>query len=492
MDRGSARNWISICRAQMKRNFILVIVGIVALVVVVRDVPFIAHVARVERERQITRLERDAYVLAGQARELVDSNGNIGARDAVSLVEEFSANSEIDVVVTDKNGILVASSASADRVGEDFKNRPEIASALLGSFALGSRESATVSDELVYAAIPVFFRDSVAGVVRLSRPQTVINSEVNSQTRQLLLAAGVAVLIAIIAGVALAGVVSAPLRRLQEAAEDLAQGRNAMVKPEGPKELRALARQFNSMSNRVSQMLDQQKRFAGDAAHQLRTPLTALRLRLEQAQLNIRVDEAAAGSNLEAALRETDRLSMLTERMLQLARSEGQVLVTESFDVGLLCREIAEEWSALAGESLVRVVAETNEGLIVDGSKFALREIVANYLDNALNHAPPRSTVSIIAARRFGMVEVVVRDQGPGLDEAQRKMAFERFWRAQAEPSSDSAGLGLAIVAQLSRAASFAVELKEAPGGGLDSIVRVPIDGKSLDRSYESAERRSS
>ena len=106
----------------------------------------------------------------------MDSNGNIGASEAVTLVEEFSANSEIDVVVTDKNGILVASSASADRVGEDFKNRPEIASALLGSFALGSRESATVSDELVYAAIPVFFRDSVAGVVRLSRPQTVLNS----------------------------------------------------------------------------------------------------------------------------------------------------------------------------------------------------------------------------------------------------------------------------------------------------------------------------
>ncbi|NCY09991.1 MAG: HAMP domain-containing protein, partial [Actinobacteria bacterium] len=379
----------------MKRNFILVIVGIVALVVIVRDVPFIAHVARVERERQITRLERDAYVLAGQARELVDVNGNLGASEAVSLVDEFSANSAIDVVVTDKNGILIASSVSANRVGEDFKNRPEIASALLGNFALGGRQSVTVSDTLVYAAIPIFFRDSVAGVVRLSRPQTVIDREVNSQVRQLVLAAGVAVLIAIIAGVALAGVVSAPLRRLQDAAEDLAQGRNAVVKPDGPKELRALARQFNSMSDRVSQMLSQQKRFAGDAAHQLRTPLTALRLRLEQAHQNLRVDTAAAGSNLEAALKETDRLSMLTERMLQLARSEGQVLVTENFDVGILCREIVEEWSALAGESQVSVVAETNGGLRVDASRFALHEIVANYLDNALNHAPPRSTVSI-------------------------------------------------------------------------------------------------
>ena len=124
--------------------------------------------------------------------------------------------------------------------------------------------------------------------------------------QQLLVAAAVSLLMAVVAGVLLAGIVSSPLRRLESAVDDMAAGRTASVKPEGPRELKSLATQFNRMSERVGQMLELQKRFSGDAAHQLRTPLTALRLRLEQAQIVAESDPSSVGELIEAALRETE------------------------------------------------------------------------------------------------------------------------------------------------------------------------------------------
>ncbi len=458
----------------MRRNFILVIVGIVGLVVLVRDIPFIAHLSRLEKERQITRLERDAYVIAGQIRAFSVRESTISQAGAQAIVDDFTTTSDALAVVTDERGRLIASSQEVGRVGEDYANRPEIASALLGSVSLGSRQSQTENDVIVYAAIPIFANESVAGVVRLLRSQTVINQVVDSQIQQLLVAAAVSLLMAVVAGVLLAGIVSSPLRRLESAVDDMAAGRTASVKPEGPRELKSLATQFNRMSERVGQMLELQKRFSGDAAHQLRTPLTALRLRLEQAQIVAESDPSSVGELIEAALRETDRLSTLTERMLQLARAEGKPLPAELVDVTKLCHELAAEWAALAGESGLAVVVDSKRAVEVLANESALREIISNYLDNALNHSPHGSTIEILVTDEAEFVEVIVRDHGPGLSEEFRALAFERFWRAPSSRSNEGSGIGLAIVAQLARAAGLTVELRSAPSGGLDSVVRSP------------------
>ena len=458
----------------MRRNFVLVIVGVVGLVVLVRDIPFVAHLSRLERERQITRLERDAYVIAGQIRAFSVRESSISQAGAQVMVDDFATTSDALAVVTDERGRLIASSQDIGRVGENYANRPEIASALLGSVSLGSRQSQTVNDLIVYAAIPIFANESVAGVVRLSRSQTVINQVVDSQVRQLLVAAAVSLLMAVVAGVLLAGIVSSPLRRLESAVDDMAAGRTASVKPEGPRELKSLAKQFNRMSERVGQMLELQKRFSGDAAHQLRTPLTALRLRLEQAQLVAESDPSSVGVLIEAALKETDRLSTLTERMLQLARAEGKPLPAERVDVSRVCRELAGEWTALAAESGVAVVIDSTEPVQVLANEGALREIISNYLDNALNHSPRGSTIGILVNDEAEHVEIIVRDQGPGLSEEFRALAFERFWRAPSSGAYEGSGIGLAIVAQLARAAGLAVELRSSPGGGIDSVLRCP------------------
>ena len=233
-------------------------------------------------------------------------------------------------------------------------------------------------------------------------------------------------------------------------------------------------------------MLERQRSFAGDAAHQLRTPLTALRLRLEQAEDSLDVDAEQSRAHLQAALDETRRLSTLTEQMLRLARAEGAVLAKEEVDIDALISELVEQWSPLAEEKGVQVVSSSLISTNPTSSLVALREILGNYIDNAIEHSPAGSTISIVANERERVVELVVADEGAGMTDDERRRAFDRFWRGTAQAISGS-GLGLAIVAQLAEAASLQVELRSRASGGLEAVVRIPITAIQGDFAPESA-----
>lgn len=218
-------------------------------------------------------------------------------------------------------------------------------------------------------------------------------------------------------------------------------------------------------------MLDRQRRFSGDAAHQLRTPLTALRLRLESASDSLGDQPSAAREHLDAAVSETDRLAALTEQMLMLARTEGAALLVENFDLSDLVRNLAQEWTALAADFGVTLTVTAPAELHVVSAPAAWREIISNYIDNGLAHGASGKSIEIIASRVGSGAEVVVRDAGRGLDDADRTRAFDRFWRGAASNSSDGSGLGLAVVAQLAASASLHVELRRSPAGGIDAVV---------------------
>ena len=136
-----------------------------ALIVVVFSAPLGSYVSRVERDRLVTALERDAFMLAGHAR------GTLSGDTITSLepyVTGFSATSDARVIITDVAGRLVATNDPGETVGTGFMNRPEVAAALAGSPAAGERTSVTLGQVLVYVAVPVFAGDDVVGAVRLS------------------------------------------------------------------------------------------------------------------------------------------------------------------------------------------------------------------------------------------------------------------------------------------------------------------------------------
>lgn len=456
----------------MKRWLLIAMVGLVGVVLVAHDIPLSSYLRRLERDRLTTSIERDAFTIAGRVSPVIP----LATVDRASSIDEVLRVSARDaastVVVIDESGFLLSSTNPGDTPGEDYADRPEVATALLGEPTSGSRFSSTVGEELVYVAVPVLSGPLVLGVVRITYPKSILDSRVNEQRRSLLFAAAVSLAMAALVALVFARQVSRPLEDLNSATNDLAGGNLEVLAPEvGPPETRQLARSFNAMARRLGGLIERQRRFAGDASHQMRTPLTALRLRLEQAGEQIESDPSSARVHLEEAMNETDRLSNLVEQLLRLARSEAAVLERSEIDLAALIAGRLEEWRYLAAERGVTITADVAPGTSARTSELALREILDNYIDNALDVSPKGAVIRMIVVRDDGKVTVIVRDAGRGLTEDERRHAFDRFWRAGSNSNRPGSGLGLAIVAQLADAAGMVVELRNSPEGGIDAIV---------------------
>ncbi|MFZ4811792.1 MAG: ATP-binding protein [Ilumatobacteraceae bacterium] len=455
-----------------------VFVAITIVVLAAHDIPLAGHLRTVERDRLVTGLERDAFVIAGRAEELLESGSGRGDAGLQQIIDAYRSDTGARVVITDRTGIAIAISDEEVAAGTDYSTRPEIASALAGTPTTGERFSATLGFPLLYVAVPVLSGDSVVGTVRLTYPAAEVGSRVTTRVRGLLVVALISVVIAAGAAAVLAGTFTRPIRRLRSATDRLAAGELTVTAPtdEGPPEIRGLADAFNSMSTRIQRLVDEQRAFAGDASHQLRTPLTALRLRLDQAADMVDTDPAGARSRLESASAETERLQHLVDGLLALARADGRTGVTESVDVAALARERVEVWSSLAEEHGVDLTVQAPDramAMAVDG---AVEQVIDNFIDNALAVTPAGGRIDVavevepagVAAATGRHVVLHVRDTGPGMTDEQLARAFDRFWRAPGSPATGS-GLGLAIVAQLAAASGAVATISRRASGGIDA-----------------------
>lgn len=454
-------------------------VGLVTVVLVAHDVPLAQHLRAIERDRLATATERDAFTLGSRISQII-AVGDRSAAAAAGVADELATSPEaVDgtVVVVDRDGYLVASTASGDVRGADYTGRPEIAAALLGRVSAGARASTTLGEDLVYVAVPVLSGDEVIGVIRISYPQSVLDARVNGRLGGLLVAALVSVAMAVVVALLFARSVSRPLEDLRSATDAFAAGDfSAEAAPGGPVETRRLARSFNDMAAMIGRLVERQRRFAGDASHQLRTPLTALRLRLEQASDGLEGVEGTARDHVDAALAEVDRLNHLVGQLLRLARAEGEILERAPVDLSARVQERVEQWRYLAAERGISIDLVAPLPVVAVASELAVNEIVDNYLGNAVSASPDGSVVDVLVERSGGFGTVVVRDRGPGMPPEERERAFERHWRSNDSVRRGSgSGLGLAIVAQLATASGASVELREAPTGGIDAVLSVPM-----------------
>lgn len=226
------------------------------------------------------------------------------------------------------------------------------------------------------------------------------------------------------------------------------------------------------MADQIEKLIAQQRAFAGDASHQLRTPLTALQLRLERVSELLDEDPKAAADRLDAAMVETDRLQRLVEGLLVLSRSESKAVVTDEHDAVQIAKERAQNWDALAAEQDVKIALELPEIALVNCVPGAIEQVIDNYVDNALEVVPAGSTITVAISVGEEFTKISVLDEGPGLPEADLTKAFNRFWRARSD--AHGSGLGLAIVDRLADASGGMAQLVNRPEGGLEASVEFP------------------
>ena len=308
----------------------------------------------------------------------------------------------------------------------------------------------------------------VGGVV-LARP----TSELDERLRVLW-----AVLAAIAVGGLVAGAIAAvwvgrwagrPLSALDAAAQRLGGGAldTRSAARQGPPEVRRLASTFNTMAGRLEALVHGNRAMMADVSHQLRSPLAALRLRLDL--LAADADEATA-AELAGAQDEIARLSRLVDGLLAVARAESAVTVPVPVQVAVVVRDRVAAWSPVAEERGVGLSAAAPGQTHASLGEGHLEQILDNLIANAQDAVPAGGHVRVSARPGERGARVVVADDGPGMSRAQQEAAFRRF----ASNTSGGTGLGLAIVHRLVTSNGGSAELSDTQGGGLTVTLDLP------------------
>jgi signal transduction histidine kinase len=441
-----------------------------ALVVLLAlEVPLAVLGAHRYRSLAVDQAEKVATALA------VAANANFEAGDGPALqalVLRYREQTGGEVAVVDRSGIPIAS-ADDDRDNDSTTvDRPWVHSALGGTVAGGVTDDE--ARPTVVAAAPLGDASGPnAGAVVVS-----VSADPTTDRIHLFWAAlgGVAVAVlaaALLIGWWLARTVTRPLARLRLAVQafgepDLDVRANDR---QGPPEVVALARQFNHMADQLRDLVDAQNRFVADASHQLRSPLAALRLRIENLEADLDPSRAATARAVDAELQ---RLSRLVDGLINLGNAEATAPVPVPVALDGVVRDRVEVWSALAEERGVRLELGDLEPWVAPVTAGDLEQILDNLLDNALDVSPPGAAIALTTrGDGRGGAEVSIADEGPGMTDEQLARAFDRFWRDRPQ-SGAAGGLGLAIVRQLASRNTLEVQLARRPGGGIEATVRAP------------------
>jgi signal transduction histidine kinase len=459
----------------MTRRLLLTYLSFALVILVSLEVPLGYVYHRSEMQQAFGQLEHDAEVLAA----FVDTALRNGQAAQVDLLAHESAQrlgGHVDVV--DNEGALSSSTQGDQHRPVSLADAPDIRAVLGGDGRISTRTGRQGGVDIMSVAVPVHPGVAARGAIRVSVPIEPITSRIH-RFWIILAIAGTVVLFAVaLVAFALARWISRPVRALERATRRLADGTPLpqVSTTTGPPELRSLATTFHTTAIRVQALIESQRSFIGHASHQLKTPLAALRLRLENLEPHITAD---GGRNLQAALTETDRLAQMVETLLAMARSEQTKLPREHIPLTSAVADRISHWSPLAAQHKARLIAAGPDDAQVWAIPGAVDQILDNLIANALRVAPAESTITVTwrvgpdRDRDVPTVELHVIDEGPGLTAEQCTRALDPFWRAP-DAAKGGTGLGLSLVSKLAQAGGGTAQLRPGESQGIDAVVTFP------------------
>jgi signal transduction histidine kinase len=454
----------------MRNRLVLTYLALLTLVLLCLELPLGINLAA--RRTEQTVLDRD--VDATRFASLADPALRTG--ELVTLSADLRRYYElygIEAAVVDRDANLVVT--TGDRA--DFTTaamRYPIAQALAGERIGAGRTVWPWQHAALTVAVPVSTGGEVTGALITLSPTGRVRSDV---LRGWLAMAGgglAAYALFSLVALALARWLLRPVARLDDAAHRISDGALDTRVPSaiGPPELRRLVHSFNTMADDLADALARQRAFVAQAGHQLRNPLTALRLRVEE--LGAFIAEPTGLDEHRLALEETERLRRILDGLLALARAERGRYSFETVDAAATADERVAGWQPLATERGITLRRTGVSHARARAVTTAVGQALDALIDNALKFAGRHATVVVDVATEPDAIEISVTDDGPGLDEDDRGRATERFWRAAHVQNVDGSGLGLPIATVLVEASGGRLDLLAAQPTGLRARLRFP------------------
>lgn len=445
----------------MTRRIALATGLVAAVLVLALGIPMILLFHDSETTNLRLGMERDAVVLA-------DDLAVLPPADWPRRLTAYGVATGARLTVVDRNQILLFDSEGRP-AGQPFV-RPETTEALTGRIASGVRDSATLGEPLTYTAVPIRQGSTIIGALRVSMPDSSVDAKVTNLVLLLVAALVLVLVLAVAAAWAVGRLLSRPLRKLAEGASRVgADPRSRVGAVGGPEEIREVAVALDDTAAKLSDSLERSRAVAEEASHHLRTPLAALRLRLEAIADTA---EGPASADAEAAMVEVDRLSRRIDQILVMAAREGEpdpgpVAVAD------VVADRVSDWAGAVppGVDLRCSTVPCSAQCSADQVERTLDELVGNALAYA------RTSVAVTVEPEEGMVVLTVADDGPGVPAEEHEDVFARFIRGSGAVPGGS-GLGLAMVREAAR--SVGGDALVVPSSGMTVEVRWP---QSEDRS---------
>jgi len=424
----------------------------------------------VVQQRGTELADRLSALAVAEADEPQVAGGADPVRDRLLRVESRLLGAS--VFITDDRGVVVRSS-------EDSAAPSSVDLALLGTpDAEGVRRAVltgATDARLLVVAVPVGDGRQVVGVQRLSQVRAAQDTLLQIGTLALL----GAFLVAWLLGGWIARRLTAPVVRLDEAAQRVAAGEwGTQVAEQGSAETVSLARSFNRMSKRVADTYAAQEAFVADVSHEIRTPLTSIRgFATALGDGTVDGDEQRARA-AGVIVTETERIAELTTSLLELAQLDaGAVALDDSpVDTALLADALEGRFAAPAAARGVDVVVAMGPGAPrADADR--LLEAVSTLVANALAFVPDGGRVEVRSELDGGVWRLTVDDSGPGIPAADRERVFDRFAKADSSRSraEGGSGLGLSICRRVVEAMGGRVWAQESPLGGARLVIELPV-----------------
>lgn len=289
------------------------------------------------------------------------------------------------------------------------------------------------------------------------------------------LAAGLAVLVALVASVLITRIVVRPLRRLSVAAQSIGAGEKGvrLGSRMGPGELSELSATFDAMAAALDRAEELRQGMVADVAHELRTPIAVLQAETEALVDGIRQPDIVALTSLHD---EALRLGQMVEDLQALASADaaGLTLECHSVDLAQVASQAAHALAERFRTAEVRLELSL-PALMVWADAQRLNQVVTNLLSNASKYTPPGGEVRLTVRTEGTMARLEVTNTGPGIPRGEQEQVFDRFFRGRAGRQAGGTGIGLAVVKQLVEAHGGEVRVEDPPGGGVSFVVLLPL-----------------
>jgi signal transduction histidine kinase len=463
----------------LRLQLLLAFAYVLTLIIVALEVPLALNLAkRIDAEVK-NEAAGQAFLVAANASGRLQQPQRLAA-----TVRKAGSDLGARVIVVDAGGRLISDSTvgATKRLQYRSPARPEIGIALSGNRAQGERHSDTLGQDLLYTAVPVTNAGHVVGAVRVTQDLAAVHDRIRRGILALIAIGAFALVLGLALAWFLAGSLSRPLRNLAATARRVEAGDlDARAEVAGATEQREVSAAFNDMAGRLGTVLAAQREFVANASHQLRTPLTGLRLRLESARPKAGPD---ALRELEAAELEVERLARLLTSLLTLAR-EGDKPAARPVSLARAAERAYERWTATAEQDGRELELLGSGDATISASEEDLAILLDNLIENALNYSPTR--VSVDWGTTGNEAWLAVLDEGPGVAPGEETSLFDRFARGSAGSARPGTGLGLAIVQTLAHRWRGEASLSNRLEGGTRAEVRFPAAATVKDESWVEA-----